>query len=88
MTQASCLEEGQKLLTITRTHNIPRTQPAHYGAPIYAIALGCDLKFAKEIGYTDQMINLKEPSLTRLVLAVTFANVKIVSKERYRVVRN
>lgn len=68
MTQASCLEEGQKLLTITRTHNIPRTQPAHYGAPIYAIALGCDLKFAKEIGYTDQMINLKEPFLTPIGL--------------------
>ena len=68
MTQASFLEEGQKLLTITRTHHIPRTQPAHYGTPVYAIALGCDLKFAKEIGYTDQMINLKEPSLTPIGL--------------------
>ena len=48
MTQASCLEEGQKLLTITRTHNIPRTQPAHYGAPIYA-CLGCDRSLQKKL---------------------------------------
>jgi len=68
MTQASALEEGQKLLTITRTHHIPRTQPAHYGTPVYAIALGCDLKFAKEIGYTDHMINLKDPALTPIGL--------------------
>lgn len=68
MTQASILEEGQKLLTITRTHHIPRTQPANYGTPVYAIALGCDLKFAKEIGYTDHMINLKDASLTPIGL--------------------
>ena len=79
MAQASSLEDGQKPLTITGTYHIPRTQPAHFGAPVYAIALGCDLKFAKEKGYTDHMINLKDPSLIPSVLAAKFARARTVS---------
>ncbi len=59
LTQASTLEQGQKLLTIARTHRVQRTQPAHYGTPIYAIALGCDLKYVKDICYADNIGNLK-----------------------------
>ena len=66
--QAASLEEGQKLLTIARTSMAPRTQPAHYGTPIYAVALGCDLKFAKDICYADVFVNLKTPALTPIGL--------------------
>ncbi len=66
MAQASSLEEGKKLLTITGIHHISLSQPAHYGTPVYAIALGCNLKFAKEVGYTEHMINLKGPSLAHI----------------------
>ena len=48
LAQAASLEEGQKLFTIARTSMAPLTQPAHYGTPIYAVALGCDLKFSKD----------------------------------------
>ena len=46
----------------------PRTQPAHYGTPIYAVALRCDLKFAKDICYADMFVNLKTPALTPIGL--------------------
>lgn len=68
LVQASSLEEGQKLLTIARTHKVARTQPAHYGTPIYAIALGCDLKYAKDICYADNAVNLKTEALTPIGL--------------------
>ena len=66
--QAAQLEEGQKLLTIACTHHVPRTQPAHYGTPIYAIALGCDLKYARDICYADSHVNIKSPVLTPIGL--------------------
>ena len=68
LVQAASLEEGQKLLTIARTHYVPRTQPAHYGTPVYAIALGCDLKYARDICYADSVINHKTPILTPIGL--------------------
>lgn len=68
LTQASTLEQGQKLLTIACTHRVQRTQPAHFGTPIYAIALGCDLKYAKDICYADNLGNLKAPALTPIGL--------------------
>ena len=68
LTQASTLEQGQKLLTIARTHRVQRTQPAHYGTPIYAIALGCDLKYVKDICYADNIGNVKGPVLTPIGL--------------------
>lgn len=66
--QASVLEEGLKLLTIASTHAPPRTQPASYGTPLYAIALGCDLKYAAEIGYADMFAGAKTASLTPIGL--------------------
>lgn len=68
LTQASTLEQGQKLLTIACTHKVQRTQPAHYGTPVYAIALGCDLKYAKDICYADNLGNLRAPALTPIGL--------------------
>lgn len=46
----------------------PLTQPAHYGTPIYAVALGCDLKFSKDICYADSNLNIKSPTLTPIGL--------------------
>ena len=66
--QAASLEEGQKLLTVARTCLAPRTQPAHYGTPMYVVALGCDLKFAKNICYADSFVNAKTTALTPIGL--------------------
>lgn len=66
--QASVLEEGLKLLTIASTHAPPRTQPASYGTPLYAIALGCDLKYASDIVYGDMLGGAKASSLTPIGL--------------------
>ena len=60
--------QGQKLLTIACTHRLQRTQPAHFGTPIYAIALGFDLKYAKDTCYADNLGNLKAPALTPIGL--------------------
>lgn len=68
ISQASILEEGQKLLTIASTHTPPRTQPASYGTPLYAIALGCDLKYVSEIGYGDMLAGAKTATLTPIGL--------------------
>ena len=56
------------MLTIACTHKVQRTHPAHYGTPVYAIALGCDLKYAKDICYADNLGNLKAPALTPIGL--------------------
>ena len=68
LAQAASLEEGQKLFTIARTSMAPLTQPAHFGTPIYAVALWCDLKFSKDICYADSNLNIKSPTLTPIGL--------------------
>ena len=66
--QASVLEEGQKLLTIACTHQAPRTQPSHFGTPLYTIALGCDLKYAPQICHADILGSSRTPALTPIGL--------------------
>ena len=53
------LEDGHKFITITKTVAKPRTEPAYIGTPIYAIALGCDARYLKEICYTERLTSEK-----------------------------
>jgi len=68
LAQAASLEQGQKLFTVACTHKVARTQPAHYGTAVYAVALGCELKYAKDICYADTMATMKAPALTPIGL--------------------
>ena len=51
------IRDGQ-FITITKTVAKPRTEPAYIGT-IYAIALGCDAKYLKEICYTERLTSEK-----------------------------
>ena len=66
--QCAELEEGQKLFTLARTVVQPRTGPRHYGTPLFVVALGCDLKHAKDIALADPLITAKTPTITPIGL--------------------
>jgi len=68
-TQLAELEEGQKFFTLARTVVQPRTGPAHHGTPLFAVALGCEIKHAREIGLADNLLSPKTPSYTPIGLA-------------------
>ena len=68
-TQLAELEEGQKFFTLARTVVQPRTGPAHHGTPLFAVALGCEMKHAKDIGLADSLLSPKAPSFTPIGLA-------------------
>ena len=55
-------------MPIPRASMAPLIQPVHYGIPIYAVALGCDLKFSRDICYADSNANIKLPTLTPIGL--------------------
>lgn len=50
------LEDGQKLFTMARTVIRPRTGPGQYGAPRVAVALGCDIKYVKNISLANRSL--------------------------------
>jgi len=54
--QIAELEDGHRFITITKTVSKPRTEAAYIGAPVFAIALGCDVRYLKELCYTDKMV--------------------------------
>lgn len=67
--QLAELEEGQKLFTLAKTVVQPRTGPAHHGTPLFAVALGCEMKHARDIGLADNLLSPKSPPLTPIGLA-------------------
>ncbi|MGC6517279.1 MAG: helix-turn-helix domain-containing protein [Candidatus Puniceispirillaceae bacterium] len=67
--QLAEMEEGQKFFTLARTVEQPRTGPAHHGTALFAVALGCELKHAKDIGLADGLLSPKQPSFTPIGLA-------------------
>ena len=68
-TQLVELEEGQRFFTLARTVVQPNTGPSHHGRPLSAVALGCELKHAKDIALADQLLGPKNPALTPIGLA-------------------
>ena len=62
--QAAELEDGHRFFTIARTVVQPRTGPAHIGTPLFAVALGCDFRHVKDIGYADALTNSKSTPFT------------------------
>ncbi|MDB3892450.1 DUF2083 domain-containing protein, partial [Alphaproteobacteria bacterium] len=54
---------------LARTVVQPRTGPAHHGTPLFAVALGCEIKHAREIGLADNLLSPKTPSYTPIGLA-------------------
>jgi len=67
-TQIAELEEGQTFFTMAKAVSQPRTAPAHHGTPAITIALGCDVKHAKEIGHADALLAAKTPLVTPIGL--------------------
>ena len=68
-TQLAELEEGQRFFTLARTVVQPRTGPTHHGTPLFAVALGCEMKHARDIGLADSLLSPKTPSFTPIGLA-------------------
>ena len=66
--QCAELEEGHKFFTLARTVTQTRTGPAHYGTPIFTVALGCDMKHAREIALADPLLSTKTPTMTPIGL--------------------
>ena len=67
--QLAELDEGQKFFTLARTVVQPRTGPTHHGTPLFAVALGCEMKHAKDITMADSLLAAKTPSITPIGLA-------------------
>ena len=53
LTQVAELEEGQRVFTMARTVS-PQWTPADQPEPEFAVGLGCDIKYAREIMHADQ----------------------------------
>ena len=66
--QCAELENGHRFFTIARTVLQPRAGPAHHGTPLFAIALGCEMKHMKDIAYADSMTSSKSVQVTPIGL--------------------
>ena len=58
-TQLAELEDGFRLITLARTVSPPRTGPAHIAAPLHAVVLGCEMKYASDIMHADDLAQHK-----------------------------
>lgn len=62
--QSAELENGHRFFTIARTVLQPRNGPTQHGTPLFAIALGCEMKHMKDIAYADSLSSSKSADVT------------------------
>ena len=67
--QLAELEEGHKVFTLARTVVQPATGPELNNAALSVVALGCEMKHAKDIALADSLLQVKIPSVTPIGLA-------------------
>lgn len=72
LAQLAELEDGFRLITLARTVSPARTGPVHIPAPVHAVALGCEMKYAAEIVHADSLALHKQAPIVPIGMSCRF----------------